>query len=79
MDTLKKFFPYSFKEKNDVAALVLNIIIYIAAGFVVNVVASLLGFIPFIGWIVSVAAGAADLYILIAITLSILDYCKIFK
>ena len=79
MDTLKKFFPYSFKEKKDAAALVINIILYLIAGFVVGVIASLLQFIPFIGWIVSISAGASDLYILIAIVISVLDYCKILK
>ena len=37
MDMLKKYFPYSFKEKKDVAALVINIIIHIVVGAIVGV------------------------------------------
>jgi hypothetical protein len=79
METLKKLFPYSFKEKNDVAALVLNIIAFIVAGFVIGVIISLLARIPFIGILVSILGGAIDLYITISIVLSILDYLKILK
>lgn len=79
METLKKLFPYSFKEKNDVAALVLNIIAFIVAGFVIGVIISLLARIPFIGILVSILGGAIDLYIAISIVLSILDYLKILK
>ncbi len=79
MEMLKKFFPYSFKEKKDVAALVINIIVYIVAGFVIGVAAGLLGLIPFIGVLVNIVAGAADLYILIGIVLSLLDYFKVLK
>jgi hypothetical protein len=49
METLKKYFPFSFKAKADVAALVINIIIHIVVGVVIGVVLGLLGIIPIIG------------------------------
>lgn len=79
MDTLVKFFPYSFKEKKDVAALVINILVHIIVGFAVGVVGALLGFIPFVDFIIGIVVGAVDLYILIGIVLSVLDYLKVFN
>ena len=79
MEILKVFFPFSFKEKNDVTALVINIIIHVVAGFIIGVIFSLLGKIPLVGIIFGVVGGAIDLYILIGLVLSILDYFKILK
>ncbi len=79
MDTLIKFFPYSFKEKKDVAALIVNILVHIVVGFAVGVVGALLGFIPFVGFLITILVSAVDLYILIGIVLSVLDYFKVIK
>lgn len=79
MDLLKKYFPYAFKKKADVAALVINIIIHIIAGAVIGVVIGLLSFIPVLGFIISLAGGLIDLYIFISLVLSVLDYCKVLK
>lgn len=79
MDILKKFFPFAFAEKKDVAALVINIIIHVVAAFVIGVVLGLLAIIPIIGILISIAGAAIDLYILISLVLSILDYCKLLK
>lgn len=79
METLKKFFPYSFKEKKDVAALVVNIIVYVVIGFAAGVLIGLLSSIPIIGIIIGIIGSAIDLYIFIAIVLSVLDYLKILK
>ena len=69
MDTLKKLFPLSFKEKKDVGALIVNILIYLA----ISVVVGMLAFIPIVGW----ASQLIHLYLLAGILLSILDYCKV--
>ena len=79
MDTLIKFFPYSFKEKKDVAALIVNILAYIVVGFAVGVVGALLGLVPFVGFLITILVSAVDLYILIGIVLSVLDYLKVIK
>ena len=42
MELLRKFFPFSFVEKKDVTALVINVLIHVVVGFVVGLVFGLL-------------------------------------
>ena len=79
MEALKKYFPFAFKEKKDVAALVINIILHIVVGAVLGIVASLVTWIPLIGWLIGAIMGLVDLYIFISIVLAVLDYLKILK
>lgn len=79
METLRKLFPYSFKEKKDIAALVINIIVYVVIGFIAGILMSVFALIPFIGILISIIGAAIDLYVVIAIVISILDYLKILK
>ena len=79
MDTLKKFFPFSFGEKKDVAALVINIVIYVVVGFVAGLLIALLSHIPVLGWIISLLGGAIDLYVTAGIVFSVLHYVKVLK
>lgn len=79
MDTLKKFFPFSFGEKKDVAALVINIVIYVVVGFVAGLLIALLSHIPVLGWIISLLGGAVDLYVTGGIVFSVLHYVKVLK
>ena len=46
MEALKKFFPYSFTKKNDVVALVINILIQLVVGAVAGVLIGVLAKIP---------------------------------
>ena len=79
MDTLKKFFPFSFGEKKDVAALVINIVIYVVVGLVAGVLIALLSHIPVLAWIISLLGGAVDLYVTGGIVFSVLHYVKVLK
>lgn len=79
METLKKYFPYAFAAKKDVAALVINILIHIVVGAVIGFVFSLLSFIPILGIIIGLAGTLIDIYITASLVLSILDYFKILK
>lgn len=83
METLKKFFPYSFKAKKDVAALIVNIIVYLVAeliaGAIIGLVSTILGGIAILAWALGVVGGLVGLYALIGIVLSILDYLKVIK
>ena len=80
MDLLKKFFPLSFKCKNEVKDLVIGIIIYIIAGAIAGVVLALAGlitgWIPVLGAVIGILLGAigglAELYVLVGIVLEIL-------
>ncbi|MBQ7303652.1 MAG: hypothetical protein IJW75_01880 [Alphaproteobacteria bacterium] len=86
MDMLRKFFPFSFKEKKDIAALIINVLLYIVAGVVIGFVLGLLGLlgaIPVVGVILALVLGLVssivELYILVGIVLSFLDYFKVIK
>ena len=86
MDMLRKFFPFSFKEKKDIAALIINVLLYIVAGVVIGFVLGLLGLlgaIPVVGTILALVLGLVssivELYILVGIVLSFLDYFKVIK
>ena len=79
MDTLKKLFPYSFKAKDGIGALIVNIIIYLVCGAIAGFVIGLLADVPVIGLVVSLVCGLIDLYVVVGIVVSILDYLKIIK
>ena len=72
MDTLKKIFPLSFKEKNSIGALVVNILIHLVADLVAGLI---IGLVPILGLL----GGIVGLYFTVGIILSILDYLKILK
>ena len=72
MDMLKKFFPYSFGAA-DVKALVIKILVYVVAGYVLGFVAGLL---PLVGDIIG---GVIGLYSTVGWILAILDYLKVLK
>lgn len=79
MDALKKYFPFSFTEKKDVVALVINVILYLIVGALIGIIIKLLAWIPILGWIIGIAGGLVDLYVLIGVVLSFLDYFKVLK
>ncbi len=79
MDTLKKFFPFSFTEKPDVRSLVIKTIIYVVAAIVIGVVLGIIRRIPFVGILVTLIGTAADLYITATIVLMFLHYFKVIK
>ena len=83
MDILKKFFPFAFTEKADVAALVLYAILHVFALAVVGVVSALLAIlfalIPFLSALFSLVLGLVELYIIISTVLCFLDYFKVLQ
>lgn len=79
MELLKKYFPYSFTEKKDVVALVINVLLYLVVGALIGLVIKIFAFVPILGWIIGIAGGLVDLYILVGVVLSCLDYFKILK
>ena len=72
MDTLKKLFPLSFKAKNGVGGLIVNILIHVFADFVAGLIILLLPILGFLG-------GLVGLYFTVGVVLSILDYLKVLK
>ena len=72
METLKKLFPLSFKEKKNLGALIVNVLIYVLLDAAVGVICAL---VPVIG----IIGGIVGLYFTVGILLSILDYFKVIK
>jgi len=79
METLKKIFPYSFKEKKEVAALIINILIQLVIDIVIGVVIGIVALIPVVGIIAGLVGGLIGLYFFAGIVISILDYFKVLK
>lgn len=78
METLKKLFPLSFREPTT-NNLVVTIIIYVVASFVVGLVLGLLAKIPLIGWLFSLVSSLFGLYCFIGLVLVVLYFLKVIK
>lgn len=78
MDTLKKLFPYSFNAE-DVASLVIKIIVYLVVGAIAGFVIGIFGKLPLIGIIASLVGALAEIYILAGIIIAVLDFLKVLK
>jgi len=87
METLKKFFPLSFKRTDSVANLIVGILIYVVAEIIVGAVIGLstliVGWIPvvgaIIGWALGVVGSLVGLYVLAGIVIQILVFAKVIK
>ena len=87
METLKKFFPLSWKYTADVANLVIGIIIYIVAGILAGALIALAtlitGWIPvagaLVGWALGVVGSLVELYIVAGIVIQVLVFTKVIK
>ena len=79
MDTLKKFFPLSFKFAKDVANLIIGIIIYLVIGAIAPAILGILGFLPVIGWILGIVSSLVGIYCLAGIVIQILVFAKVLK
>lgn len=87
METLKKFFPLSWKYTKDVANLIIGIIIYLVVGLlaaaVIALSALIVGWIPVIGGLVGIVlglvGGLVDIYVLAGIVIQILVFAKVIK
>ncbi|MBR5290016.1 MAG: hypothetical protein IKU28_03370 [Erysipelotrichaceae bacterium] len=77
MKSFKKYFPFAFTEKKDIAAVVVNVVLHIVAGWIAGIVLGIVGFLPVIGLIAGLAGAVVELYLLVSMVLSVLDYCKI--
>ena len=79
MEQMKKYFPFSFTEKKDVMALVVNVVLHIAASWIIAILLGILGLIPVVGWFTGLAGMLCELYLFAGIVLSVLDFCKVLK
>jgi hypothetical protein len=79
MDMLKKLFPLAFGAKQDIVALVINILIHIVVDAVLGIVISLLAGLPLVGFVFGLIGSVLGLYFLVSLILSILHFLKIVK
>ena len=79
METIKKYFPLSFKEKSEVRDLILNILVYLAGAIVVGILIGVCSGIPVVNWMFGILGTLAELYIVGGIAFSALNYFKIIK
>ena len=87
METLKKFFPLSFKWTDSVANLVIGIIVYVVlsiiAGAVIALATFLVGWLPVVGailgWALGLVGSLVGLYFLAGLVIHILVFCKVIK
>ena len=87
MELLKKFFPISFKYKNDGKDLAIGIIIYVVAAILAGVLiwlaTAITGWIPgvgdIIGWLLGIVSSIVGLYALAGIVIEVLVFAKVIK
>ncbi len=81
MDTLKKIFPLSFKYTQDVANLIIGIIIYVVIGIIAGVAIWLTGLIPlpFLSVLLRIVSTVVDVYIVGGIVVQVLVFTKVLK
>ena len=87
METLKKFFPMSWKYTKDVPNLIKGILIYIVIGLLAGAAIALsgliTGWIPVVGALVGIilklAGALVDVYVLAGIVIQVLVYTKVIK
>lgn len=79
MDTIKKIFPYSFKEKKTIGALLINVLIQLVIAAIFGILIGVLAKIPVVNLITGIVGGLVDLYFVVGIILSILHYLNIVK
>ena len=79
MDLLKQLFPLSFGKKEDVTGLVVNLIIYLVVGLVASLAIAILSHTPLVGFLIGMLGGLVDLYVLVGIVLSVLDFLDMLK
>lgn len=87
MDTLKKFFPLSFKYTGSVANLIIGILVYILVGIIAGALIGLASFItvwiPFLGpiicWLLRIVGSLVEIYVVAGIIIQVLSHCKVLK
>ena len=87
MDSLKKFFPLSFKYTGSVSNLVIGILVYLVVGVLAGAViwlAGLLGgWIPvlgaLLGWVLGIIGTLVDIYVVAGIVIQFLAHFKVFE
>ena len=77
MDKLTPFFPLNkIVKKDDVASLVIAIVIYVVASTIFGVCLGFLGWIPVVGILIGIVGTLVWIYSIIGIVFAVMDFIK---
>ena len=79
METLKKYFPLSFKEKGEITRLFVDILLYLAMAVAAGLVMSIFSGVPVLNWLFYLVGAVTEVYVVSGIVLAVMDYLKIAK
>ena len=73
----RSYFPLNANvRRQELSSLILCVVVYLIISAVAGLAASLLGWLPIIGWVVDIVAWLIGVYCLVGIVLAILDFVK---
>ena len=74
---LRSYFPLNANvRRQELSSLILCVVVYLIISAVAGLAASLLGWLPIVGWVVDIVAWLIGVYCLVGIVLAILDFVK---
>ena len=89
MDMVKKIWAFSFTvQKKNTTSLVVNLIVWVLAAVIAGLLIGLAGWIGgllpdflggLIGWVLRIIGTIVDVYCVIGVVLSVLNYCDLLK
>ena len=73
----RSYFPLNANvRRQELSSLILCVVVYLIISAVAGLAASLLGWLPIIGWVVDIVAWLIGVYCLVGIVLAILEFVK---
>ena len=87
MESLKKYFPLSYKSTDSAKSLLIGILVYVVIGLLAGAAIALggllTGWIPVVGtvvgWVLRIAGILVDVYVIAGIVLQLLVYFKVIQ
>lgn len=74
---LRSYFPLNANvRRQELSSLILCVVVYLIISAVAGLAASLLGWLPIVGWVVDIVAWLIGVYCLVGMILAIVDYFK---
>lgn len=78
MDMLKKYFPRSFKGSS-LKDLIVTVIVYLIADVICGFAIGMLGKLPLLGWLFTIAGSLLGIYFFVGIVLAVLNFLGVLK
>lgn len=77
MKNITKYFVGTQEAKKDLLHLIILILVYIVAAWVINIVAGILSFIPLVNVVIGIIAKICIIYLSLCIIVAILTFFKL--